>query len=73
MSVHNAEPATDWTAVADAVARTIGRDTPVHRAALEAASALPDAEERFLLHLENVEDGLRDAFAVHLRDLAGRR
>jgi hypothetical protein len=36
-------------------------------------NALPGAEERFLLHLENVEDGLRDAFAVRLREISGHR
>ena len=60
---------TDWTAVADAVAFSIGRGSPVYRAAMEAASAIPGAEERFMLHLENVEDGLRDAFAVRLSSI----
>ena len=59
----------DWTVVADAVAYSIGRSTPVYRAACEAASDIPSAEERFMLHLENVEDGLRDAFAVRLHEV----
>lgn len=57
----------DWNAVADAVACSIGRATPTYRAAVEAANAIPGAEERFMLHLENVDEALRDAFAVRLR------
>jgi hypothetical protein len=72
MSTGHFETPADWSAIADAVAFSIGRGTPAHRAALEAMRALPGAEERFMFHLENVEDGLRDAFAVRLREISER-
>lgn len=65
----------DWGAIADAVALTIGHNTPTHRAAVDALKGFPDAVERFALHLENEADDRRDALAARLGaiDARGRR
>ena len=62
----------DWDAIADAVAFTIGRSTPTHRAAVDATKGFPGAVERFALHLENEADDVRDALAARLREIDAR-
>jgi hypothetical protein len=57
----------DWDAIADAVAFTIGHNSPTHRAAVDAMKGFPDAVERFSLHLENEPEDRRDALAARLR------
>jgi len=62
----------DWDAIADAVASTIGHNTPTHRAAVDAMKGFPDAVERFALHLENEPDDIRDTLAARLREIDAR-
>lgn len=71
-NIEEAAFGTDWDAIADAVALTIGHNTPTHRAAVDAMKGFPDAVGRFSLHLENEPDDMRDALAARLREIDAR-